>query len=79
MDTGVTYHTNHYISNQKINTARIRDQSEKTDRENVCNSCCLTKDVSFQIGDRVLVRNVVSALLQNTTHKFYQRNFALTF
>ena len=78
MDTGVTYHTNHYISDQKINAARIRDQSEKTDRENVYNSCCLTKDVSFEIGDCV-VRNIVSALFLNTTHKFYQRNFALTF
>ena len=45
------------LSNQEINTVRITDQNKKTDRENVCNSCHLTKDFSFRIGDCILVRN----------------------
>ena len=44
------------LSDQEINTTKIRDQNKKNDRENVYNSCCLTKDFSFQIGDCVLVR-----------------------
>ena len=44
-------------SHQQINTARLRNQNKKTDRENVYNSCHLTKDFSFKIGDCVLVRN----------------------
>ena len=45
------------LSDQKINTARLRDQNKKTDKKNVYNSCCLIKDFSFQTVDRVLVRN----------------------
>ena len=46
------------LSDQEINTAKIRDQNKKTDRENVYNSCRLTRDFFFfQIGNCVLVRN----------------------
>ena len=45
------------VSDQGINTSRIRVQNKRTDRENVYNSCRLTKDFSLQIGDCVLARN----------------------
>ena len=46
------------LSDQEINTARIKDQNKKkTDREKVYNSCRLAKDFSFEIGDYVLIRN----------------------
>ena len=67
---------NKSLSDQEINTARLRDQNKKTDRENVYNSCCLTKDF-------FLSRLVIAFLLEttdsvpNSNHIFHQRNFAL--
>ena len=47
------------LSDQEINTAKIRDQNKKTDRENVYNSCRLTRDFFF-------FRLVIAFMLETT-------------